>query len=79
MKLLKDSAHFTPEGRRLLVSIGAIDPDPLRVEAERWLLSHEGPMTEAYLAVRAALGVTPQDWLDAAERMRRTSWRGPLH
>ena len=35
---LPDSAHFSEQGRRLLIELGAIEPDPLRVEAERWLL-----------------------------------------
>lgn len=75
---LEDSAHFTPSGRRLLVSLGVVTPDPLRVQAGTWLLGHEGPMTEAVLAVRKKLGVTPQDWIDAAERMRNTPWKGTL-
>lgn len=78
MTLLKDSAHFTPAGRRLLAFLGAIRPDPLRVEAERWLLSHKGPQTSATRRVRDELGVTPADWLEAAERMRRTPWKGPI-
>jgi len=70
-RLLQDSMHFTPEGRRLLVRLGAIDRDPLRVEAERWLASHSGPATEATRAVRAALGPkTPIDWLRSAYEFR---------
>jgi hypothetical protein len=70
-RLLNDSMHFTPQGRRLLASIGAIDRDPLRVEAERWLSEHRGPMTEAVLAVRHALAPKPPaDWLEAARAFR---------
>lgn len=70
-RLLADSVHFTPEGRHLLVSIGAIDRDPLRVEAERWLVEHEGCQTPATRAVRACLGPPPPErWLEIASEMR---------
>lgn len=77
---LPDSAAFTPEGRRLLVSLGVVERDPLRVAAERWLQERPpGPTTEAVAAVRAALGPPwPAEWLEAAERMRATPWKGPL-
>lgn len=79
MVLIPDSAHFTPEGRRLLVSIDAIERDPLRVEAERWLLKHQGPETEATTAVRRALGPFPDaDLLALADTVKRTPWKGPL-
>jgi hypothetical protein len=73
---LPDSCHYTPAGRRLLVTLGVVTPDPLRVEAEAWLLGHEGPMTEAVLAVRKALGPrTPPEWIAAADAFRNTPWK----
>lgn len=80
---LRDSCSFTPEGRRLLVSLGVVEPDPLLCEAEAWLLEHEADQdgeTPASRAVRDALGIEPwpEDWLAAAERMRATSWKGQL-
>ncbi len=79
MTLLHDSAVFTPEGRRLLVSLGYVREDPLRVAAEEWLASHKGPRTAATEAVRRALGPGwPDGFLDASERFKATSWKGPL-
>ncbi len=79
VKLLPDQAAFTPEGRRLLVSIGAIEEDPLRVRAERWLAGHRGPPTPAARAVRALLGPgPPPEWVEAAARMSSTPWKGAL-
>ena len=79
---LRDSCSFTPEGRRLLVSLGVVVADPLLVEAEQWLLDHEADLgeTPASLAVRERLGIDawPAEWLEAADRMRATSWKGPL-
>lgn len=79
---LRDSCSFTPEGRRLLVSLGVVDEDPLLVEAERWLLEREAELgaTPASEAVRAALGIEPwpEEWLEAGHLMRLTSWKGPL-
>jgi hypothetical protein len=70
-RLLQDSAHFTPEGRRLLVALGAIDVDPLRVEAERWLARRTGRVTDADRAVRKALGVpVPDEWVEWAAEVR---------
>lgn len=75
---LPDSASFTEGGRRLLVALGVVNPDPLRVEAERWLLSHAGPRTEAVSAVRRALGPPwPAEWVEAARRFEATPWKGP--
>jgi hypothetical protein len=68
---LPDSASFTESGRRLLVALGFVNPDPLRVEAETWLRSHRGPATEATTAVRSSLGrAFPVDHLVAARRFR---------
>jgi hypothetical protein len=76
---LNDSASFTPQGRRLLVALGIVTPDPLRVQAEQWLAGHRGPMTEAVREVRKALGPPiPDAWLAAAEKMRACPWKGPL-
>lgn len=79
---LRDSCSFTPEGRRLLASLGVVDPDPLVVEAERWLLEHEAECEDSppATAVRDALGIEPwpAEFLEAADRMRATSWKGPL-
>jgi hypothetical protein len=79
---LRDSCTFTPEGRALLVSLGVVEPDPLLVEAESWLLEREAELgdTAATKAVRAELEISPwpAEWLDAAERMRRTPWKGPV-
>lgn len=58
-----DSARFNEHGRRLLVSLDLIDADPLRCAAEEWLLAHEGPETEATLAVRADLGDPYPAWM----------------
>jgi len=68
---LHDSASFTPAGRRLLVSMGVIEKDPLRVAAEEWLAGHRGPMTEAVREVRRTLGPpVPEQWLESARQMR---------
>lgn len=77
---LHDSVEFTESGRRLLVSLGVVEEDPLRVEAERWLLSRPfGPMTIAADRVRLALGAPwPDEYIEAAGRMRATSWKGPI-
>ncbi len=76
---LHDSAVFTPEGRRLLVELGAITPDPLRVAAEEWLASHTGPRTAATEAVRRALGPEwPDEFLQASARFKATPWKGEL-
>lgn len=76
---LLDSRHFTPHGRGLLAALGVLDPDPLRVEADEWLAGHTGPATPATRHVRAALGEpVPQQWLDVAEAVRRTPWKGSL-
>lgn len=78
---LRDSCSFTPEGRQLLVSLGVVDEDPLLCEAEAWLLERKSEgETAAAEAVRAALGIEPwpEEWLAAAQRMRLTSWKGPL-
>lgn len=75
-----DSRHFTPHGRKLLVALGVLDPDPLRVQAEEWLAGHTGCASPATRYVRAALGnPVPQQWVDQAEAMRTDSgWRGSL-
>jgi hypothetical protein len=71
MTLLPDSYHYTPSGRRLLATLGVVEPDPLRCEAERWLDEHEGCVTPATRHVRAALGVPwPADWLAASRAFR---------
>jgi hypothetical protein len=72
---LADSCEFTESGRRLLVALGVVEPDPLRVAAELWLKTHTGCKTPATRRVREALGAPwPQEWLDAAERMRHLPW-----
>jgi hypothetical protein len=54
-----------------LVSIGLVDEDPLRVAAEAWLADHQGPQTEATLAVRRALGNPYPAWMQrAADRFQ---------
>ena len=76
--LLPDSAHYSDHGRALLIYLGAIEPDPLRVEAERWLRSAERK-TPATVAVRHALGPdVPEDWLRSAALARNTPWKGRL-
>lgn len=71
MTLLHDSMHFTPEGRRLLAALGAIEPDPLRVQAEQWLTTHKGCQTPATRRVREALGPpVPADWIRSAQIAR---------
>lgn len=68
---LNDSMHFTPQGRRLLVSLGVVERDPLRVAAEEWLTEHTGPMTEAVRETRRALGPpVPTKWLEVARAVR---------
>jgi hypothetical protein len=63
--------HFTPSGRRLLVALGIVERDPLRVAAEEWLAGHKGPMTEAVREVRKALGhPVPEIWLRVAREIR---------
>jgi hypothetical protein len=78
MSLLPDSCLYTPGGRRLLISLGYVTEDPLRVEAEQWLRDHDGPRTPATEAVRAAIGPDwPAEWLEEADRFKNTPWKTP--
>lgn len=80
MSVFADSSVFTPEGRRLLVYLGMVDADPLRVAAERWLEARPfGPMTAAAARVRTVLGPEwPDEFIEASERFKATPWKGVL-
>jgi len=68
---LEDSVYFTHEGRRLLWAMGVLEPDPLRVEAEKWLADHKGCKTPATRLVREALGPpVPDAWVRIAKEVR---------
>jgi hypothetical protein len=76
---LPDTAAYTETGRRLLVALGVVERDPLRVQAERWLAEHTGCKTPATRRVREALGDPwPDEFLEAAEKFKNTLWKGPI-
>jgi hypothetical protein len=75
MSLFPDSAYHTDGGCRLLVFLGYVEPDELRVGAEAWLLARTGPATPASRRVREALGPPwPEELLAEAMRFRDTGW-----
>lgn len=75
--MISDSAVFTPSGRRLLESLGVLEPDPLLGAAQEWLAGHQGPQTPAVRHVRAALAATlpPADVLQEIARFKATPWK----